>query len=115
MSGLGFLGALAAFFGIRKLTEAVPPVVCTPGKRACSVDLGYAGKDLYECSSECIWVLIEANSPTCGWVPGEAEFAVTDLIIEPAVVYVGEPVSISVLVTNIGTKKGTKTLTLDVT
>ena len=36
----------------------------------------------------------------------EAEFVVSDLVIEPSEVYVGEPVSISVVVTNIGNKAG---------
>lgn len=44
-----------------------------------------------------------------------AEFAVTDLIITPSEVYVGEPVTISVLVTNVGGTRGIKTITLEVT
>lgn len=36
----------------------------------------------------------------------EAEFTVTDLVIDPAEVYIGEPVSISVVVTNVGNKAG---------
>jgi len=104
-TGLGFLGALAAFFGIRKLTKAA---VCTPGEPKCE------GYDLYQCSPEHKWVLVEANSPTCGWTPGAAEFTVTDLLIEPAEVYVGEPVSISALVTNVGGEVGTKTVQLEV-
>lgn len=110
----GVITALFAALVAAVKAKAAPPVVCTPGQRACSVDLGYAGKDLYECSPERAWVLIEANSPDCGWVPGEAEFVVTDLIIEPDIVNVGEPVAISVLVTNIGGKRGTKTVTLEV-
>ena len=43
-----------------------------------------------------------------------AEFEVTDLIITPSEVYVGELVSISVLVTNIGGSRGSKTITLEV-
>lgn len=46
--------------------------------------------------------------------PEVGEFEVTDLIISPAEVYVGEPVAISVLVTNIGAERGTKTVTLEV-
>ncbi|GAI16643.1 unnamed protein product, partial [marine sediment metagenome] len=106
----------AAFFGIRQLTKAAPPVVCTPGETKC------VGFDLYECSEVCApdgpctnqWMLVEANSPTCGWTPGEPEFTVTNLLIEPAEVYVGEPVSISVMVTNVGGKTGTKTVMLEV-
>lgn len=36
----------------------------------------------------------------------EAEFVVSDLVIDPTEVYVGEPISISVVVTNIGDKAG---------
>lgn len=43
-----------------------------------------------------------------------AEFEVTDLIIEPTEVYVGEPVSISVVVTNVGGKAGSYEVTLEV-
>lgn len=44
-----------------------------------------------------------------------AEFVVTDLVITPSEVYVGEPVTISVLVTNVGGTRGTKTISLEVT
>lgn len=44
-----------------------------------------------------------------------AEFVVTDLIITPSEVYVGEPVTISVLVTNVGGTRGTKAITLEIT
>ena len=44
-----------------------------------------------------------------------AEFVVSDLVISPAEVYVGEPVTISCLVTNVGGIRGTKTITLEVT
>lgn len=81
------------------------PEVCTPGETKC------IGRDLYECSPECEWVLLETNSPSC---PGPGEFVVTDLLIEPATVNVGEPVAISVLVTNVGGERGTKTVTLEV-
>ena len=103
----GLFGIGLAIWGITK-AKAAPPVVCIPGKTKC------VGFDLYECSPECKWVLIEANSPTCGWVPGEAEFQVAELLISPSVVYIGEPVTISVLVTNIGGKRGAKTVTLEV-
>lgn len=43
-----------------------------------------------------------------------AEFVVTNLIITPSQVYVGEPVTIRALVTNIGGETGTKTVTLEV-
>jgi len=46
--------------------------------------------------------------------PVEGEFTVTDLIIEPTTVNVGDPVTISVLVTNVGAEIGTKTVTLEV-
>ena len=36
----------------------------------------------------------------------EAEFVVSDLVIDPTEVYVGEQVSISVVVTNVGGKAG---------
>ena len=44
-----------------------------------------------------------------------AEFVVSDLVITPPTVYVGEPVTISVLVTNVGGTTGTATITLEVT
>lgn len=106
--GLGVGGTIAAIIAAIK-AKVAPPVVCTPGDTKC------IGFDLYECSAEKEWVLAEANSPTCGWEPGAAEFAVTDLLISPGEVYVGEPVEISVLVTNIGGERGTKTVTLEVT
>ncbi len=43
-----------------------------------------------------------------------AEFVVTGLVISPSEVYVGEPVTISVMVTNVGGVRGTKTITLEV-
>jgi len=108
----GTLVGLLAFFGIKKLVEAappeVPPEVCTPGEAKCE------GFDLYECSGEGKWVRVEENSPSCGWVPGEAEFEVTNLVIDPTTVNVGEPVTISVVVTNVGGKAGTKTVVLEV-
>ena len=108
--GLAVVGSLVgtglAIWGVTR-AKAAPPI-CTPGETKC------VGFDLYECSPECKWAIVEANSPTCGWVPGEAEFHVTDLLITPTEVYVGEPVTISVLVTNIGGKRGTKTVTLEV-
>ncbi len=45
----------------------------------------------------------------------EAMFEVTGLVIEPAAVYVGEPVTISVTVTNVGGKAGSYEVTLEVT
>ena len=91
------------------MTPTEIPPVCTPGATKC------VGFDSYECSPERKWVLVEANSPSCGWAPGQAEFELSDLLIEPTIVNVGEPVSISVLVTNIGGKAGTKTVMLEVT
>ena len=44
-----------------------------------------------------------------------AEFEVSNLIIEPSEVDVGEPVTISCVVTNVGGQRGTKTITLEVT
>ena len=44
-----------------------------------------------------------------------AEFVVSNLIISPSAVYVGEPVTISCLVTNVGAIRGSKTITLEVT
>lgn len=43
-----------------------------------------------------------------------AEFVVSGLVIEPPQVYVGETVSISVVVTNIGGKAGSYEVTLEV-
>jgi len=43
-----------------------------------------------------------------------ADIRVEDLIISPAQVYVGEPVTISVVVTNYGTVAGSKTITCTV-
>ena len=110
--GAGLVAGAAIVAVVVAKAKATP--VCTPGERACSVDLGYAGKDLYECSPECKWLLVAANSTECGWAPGEAEFEVTDLVISPSEVYVGESVEIRVLVTNVGGKRGTKTVTLEV-
>ena len=114
MGGVALAG-IAGYLLTRK-AEAAPPL-CTPGETKCE------GFDLYECHlfhppgepAFTKWVLAEANSPDCGWEPGEAEFEVSGLVIEPTEVYVGEPVEISVLVTNIGGKTGTKTVTLEVT
>lgn len=44
-----------------------------------------------------------------------AEFVVSDLVISPSEVYIGEPVTISVIVTNVGGVRGSKTITLEVT
>ena len=44
----------------------------------------------------------------------EAEFEVSNLIIEPTEVYVGEPVSITCTVTNTGGKTGTYEVTCEV-
>jgi len=44
----------------------------------------------------------------------EAEFVVSDLVIDPTEVYVGESVSISVVVTNVGNKAGSYEVTLEV-
>ena len=43
------------------------------------------------------------------------EFEVSNLIISPTQVYVGEPVTISVTVTNVGGTRGTAIITLEVT
>jgi len=43
-----------------------------------------------------------------------ADFTVSDLIIEPTEVYVGETVSISVVVTNVGGKAGSYEVTCEV-
>jgi len=45
----------------------------------------------------------------------EAEFAVSNLVISPTEVYVGEPVSISVTVTNTGGLAGSYEVTAEVT
>jgi len=99
--GLGVGGLITAIIAAVK-AKVVPPA---EGDTKC------VGFDLYTYHAG-EWVLTETNSPTCGWTPGAAEFTVTDLVIEPATVYVGEPVKISVLVTNIGAKEGVKTVTL---
>jgi len=44
----------------------------------------------------------------------EAEFVVSDLAIDPAEPYVGESVSISVVVTNVGSKAGSYEVTCEV-
>ncbi|HUS04453.1 MAG TPA: carboxypeptidase-like regulatory domain-containing protein [Dehalococcoidia bacterium] len=46
--------------------------VCTPGETKC------VGFDLYECSPECKWVLVEANSPACEVRYGVITGKVTD-------------------------------------
>lgn len=38
---------------------------CTPGDSKC------VGYDLYECSSQSMWYLYQADSPTCGYIPPE--------------------------------------------
>ena len=43
-----------------------------------------------------------------------AEFTVSDLVIEPIEVYIGEPVSIAVIVTNLGGKAGSYEVTCEV-
>lgn len=101
---LGFFGGLVAFLGIRQLLRAAPP---QEGDTKC------VGFDLYEYRNE-QWIQVEANSTACGWQPGEAEFQLSDLVVEPSTVNVGEPVTISVTVTNIGGKRGTKTVALEV-
>jgi len=45
----------------------------------------------------------------------QAEFEVSNLVISPSQVYVGEPVTITVTVTNVGGQTGTATITLEVT
>lgn len=45
----------------------------------------------------------------------EASFVVTDLLIEPTELYVGEKVTISVVVTNVGGQAGSYEVTLEVT
>lgn len=47
-------------------------------------------------------------------VTPEAEFVVSNLVIDPAEVYIGEPVSISVVVTNVGSKAGSYEVTCEV-
>lgn len=44
----------------------------------------------------------------------EAEFVVSDLVIDPTEVFVGESVSISVVVTNVGNKAGSYEVTCEV-
>ena len=44
-----------------------------------------------------------------------AEFEIDNLIINPSEVEIGQPVTISCRVTNVGGKTGSKTLTLEVT
>lgn len=109
---VGVGAVIAAAVGLGVAVTRAKAAVCTPGKTKC------VGFDLYECNpmlgGEPKWVLVEANSTDCGWTPGEAEFQVTDLVITPSEVYVGEPVSISALVANIGGQRGTKTVTLEV-
>ena len=46
--------------------------------------------------------------------PGEAEFVFTNLIIEPSEVIVGQPVAISVTVTNIGGESGAYEVTAEI-
>ena len=47
--------------------------------------------------------------------PAEGEFILSDLVIEPSEVEVGDPVSISCIATNIGEQRGSRNITLEVT
>lgn len=100
------IAAIVLFF--KKEGGAQPPVPeCNPGETKC---MGY---DSYRCSADSIWQLDQANAEACGWQPGEPEFEVTDLVIDPPEIYVGEKAILSVMVTNIGEKTGTKTVVLE--
>jgi len=60
-------------------------------------------------------VTIDGLSGSFTAVEFPAEFEVSNLTIEPSEVYVGEPVTISCVVTNVGGQRGSKTITLEVT
>jgi len=63
-TGLGILGALAAIFGIRQLTKAAPPVICTPGDEKC------IGPDWCRCNpAGTKWVVITPNATECAAPP----------------------------------------------
>jgi len=47
-------------------------------------------------------------------VPKSANFEITDLIIEPDWVQIGEPVQVSVKVTNVGEKSGELSITMTI-
>jgi len=48
---------------VSMIPQLIPVKKCTPGETKCD------GYDLYQCNENCQWVLIEQNSPTCGYVP----------------------------------------------
>jgi len=52
---------------------------------------------------------------TRGKVVAQGEFTLTNLVVEPSEVEVGNPVRITCIATNIGELKGSKTITLEVT
>ena len=84
------IAVVAGVLGVAYFASKVQAKPCTPGETKC---IGY---DLLECSSDGTWVVLEANSPTCGWEPGEAEFVLSGLVIDPSQVYVGEKVLVSI-------------------
>ena len=72
------------------------------------------GYDLYMYTNGS-WQLTEANSPTCGWTPGGAEFTLSNLQIVPGSCKVGERVTVDVDVENIGNAVGTKVVVMEIT
>ena len=100
--GAGIAGIIALLF-----------YLLTGRTSASEGDTQCLGFDLYGYQSG-QWVLLETNSTTCGWTPGDAIFQLSDLVIEPSTVNVGEPVIVSVTVLNTGESQGTKTVALEV-
>ncbi len=60
-------------------------------------------------------VQLDGLSGTFTAVEFAADFEVDGLVIDPSEVAVGQPVTISCRVTNVGGKTGSKTITLEVT
>jgi len=106
------IAAIAAIALLIKKGGAQPPPdvppdePCTPGDQRC------VGHSLYMCNAEGNWVLEEEQSLECGWEPppGPAEFQISDLTVQPSEVVVGEAVTVSVLLTNVGGSRGGTTV-----
>lgn len=64
-SGVGGWVELGTLVNLYIKSGGVGPPVCTPGETKC------IGPDLYECSPDNEWVLIEENSAQCAVEEGE--------------------------------------------
>ena len=101
--GLAVVGTMLGVGGAVLAASRVKAApLCTPGTTKC------VGFDLLECDTEHKWVLLEANSPTCGWVPPEAVVSV-EVTLEPVtespspgVIYAGGMMGIRCTATNTG-------------